>query len=111
MNLYMKYIYPKIVYMILNHQEIKDCRMKKLRQIKKDDKVLEIGFGDGQNLTFYPKGLKQIDAIDINNIFKNNKISPIKVNFITASASNLPYKDNTFDYVVSFFTLCSNKRD
>lgn len=109
MNFYMKYIYPKIVYMILNHKEIYDCRTKKLNQIKKNDRVLEIGFGDGQNLRFYPRCVEQIDAIDINDIFKTNKSNHIKVNFSQASASKLPYNDNTYDYVISCFTLCSIK--
>jgi ubiquinone/menaquinone biosynthesis C-methylase UbiE len=105
----MKYIYPKIVYMILNHKEINNCRVEKLSGIKKNDKILEIGFGDGQNLRFYPKCVKQIDAIDINNIYKTNKSSDIAVNFCKASASKLPYENNTYDYVVSCFTLCSIK--
>jgi ubiquinone/menaquinone biosynthesis C-methylase UbiE len=105
----MKNIYPIIVYMILNHKEINDCRKAKLNEIKKNDKILEIGFGDGQNLKFYPKCVKQIDAIDINNIFKTNKSNDIVVNFHKASASKLPYESNKYDYVVSCFTLCSIK--
>ena len=79
MSLYMKYIYPKIVNKILNHQELKDYRTEKLSVIKEKDKVLEVGFGDGQNLNFYPKSIKQLDAIDINDIYKP-KNNDIKVN-------------------------------
>lgn len=108
MNIYMKYIYPKIVNKILNHQELKDYRTEKFGIINEQDKVLEIGFGDGQNLNFYPKSIKQLDAIDINNIYKP-KNNNIKVNFSKASASNLPFSDNTYDYVITCFTLCSVK--
>lgn len=107
-NFYMKYIYPIIVGRILNHKELKDHRIKKLDVINEKDKVLEIGFGDGQNLNYYPKHVKEIDAIDINSIHRE-KSKNIKVNFSKSSAENLPFNNNTYDYVISCFTLCSIK--
>ena len=75
-------------------------------------KVLEIGFGSGLNLPFYPENIKTIVTVDLNS--KINKLakkriqsSNITVDCRVLDGENLPMADNTFDSVVSTFTLCS----
>jgi ubiquinone/menaquinone biosynthesis C-methylase UbiE len=74
--------------------------------------VLEIGFGTGLNLAYYPERVQKITTIDpnlgVNKLAKkriNN--SEISVNNLTLSGENLPMEDQSFDSVVSTWTLCS----
>jgi len=75
-------------------------------------KVLEIGVGTGKNLPYYDYSKVDLTAIDISqgmllyaeNLAKKNNY-PVKLKL--ASAQKLPFKDNTFDYIVCTFVLCS----
>lgn len=74
--------------------------------------VLEIGFGTGANLPFYPSYTQRITAIDphpgmlslARAYVGKGKIS---VHLILASAEWLPFPPASFDTVVSTMTLCS----
>lgn len=74
--------------------------------------VLEIGFGTGLNLSYYPEDIHKIIAIDANpgvNALAQKRIqaSSITVDNRVLNGENLPMVDNTFDSVVSTWTLCS----
>lgn len=75
-------------------------------------KVLEIGVGTGKNLPYYNYSKVDLTAIDLSSgmlkqamdlVKKNNY--PVKLKL--ASAQKLPFKANTFDYIVCTFVLCS----
>ncbi|WP_220464019.1 class I SAM-dependent methyltransferase [Adhaeribacter radiodurans] len=75
-------------------------------------KILEIGFGSGLNLPFYPANIKEINIVEVNDGMKNlaqKNIaqSSIQVNYHTINAEQLPFPDATFDTIVSAWTLCS----
>lgn len=83
-------------------------RLRKKVVSKAKGHVLEIGFGTGANTKFYQKNqIDSLSAIDIKytdatlNKFKN------ELTLIEAGAEDLPFKDNTFDTVVSTIALCS----
>ncbi len=75
-------------------------------------KILEIGVGTGKNLSYYNKEAKVI-GIDLSpgmlskaeERLKQNKNKNIKL--IEMDAQNLKFKDNSFDYVICTFVLCS----
>jgi len=74
--------------------------------------VLEIGFGTGINLSYYPEHLQQLVTVDANpgmNALAQKRIesSNIRVDNRVLNGENLPMADNTFDSVVSTWTLCS----
>ncbi len=76
--------------------------------------VLEIGFGTGLNLPFYPEAVTHLTTVD-----SNPGASAIAVRRIqntprhfgieskTLSGESLPLADQSFDCVVSTWTLCS----
>jgi ubiquinone/menaquinone biosynthesis C-methylase UbiE len=74
--------------------------------------ILEVGFGSGLNLQYYPNHVQEITIID-NNAghlpIANQRIvaSKIKINCKILSAEQLPFEDNTFDTVLSTYTMCS----
>lgn len=74
--------------------------------------VLEIGFGTGLNLPHYPEPIQKLTAIDPNsgmNALARKRIqsSRIIVANRVLNGENLPMDDNSFDSVVSTWTLCS----
>ncbi|MGB8700291.1 MAG: class I SAM-dependent methyltransferase [Thermosynechococcaceae cyanobacterium] len=74
--------------------------------------ILEIGFGTGLNLPFYPTAVHKLTTVDVNpgmNVLAQRRIlaSAIKVEQRVLNGEQLPMADNTFDHVVSTWTLCS----
>lgn len=74
--------------------------------------VLEIGFGSGTNLPFYPQDIEQLYALepsqDMFNCAKENIAhSKIKIVHLPNSAEQIPLKNETVDYVVSTWTMCT----
>ena len=74
--------------------------------------VLEIGFGTGLNLPFYPEDVRKITTVDPNVGMhslarKRIKQTGIEVDQRVLSGERPPFDDDTFDCVVSTFTLCS----
>jgi ubiquinone/menaquinone biosynthesis C-methylase UbiE len=76
--------------------------------------VLEIGFGTGLNLPFYPQTITKLTTIDSNPgaaaiAAKRIQTTPphFEIESKTLSGESLPMPDLTFDCVVSTWTLCS----
>ncbi len=75
-------------------------------------KVLELGFGTGLNLPYYPQNIDTVVAVDVSpNVYKlarkRIQSSNITIDNRVLNGENLPMEDHTFDSVVSTFTLCS----
>lgn len=75
-------------------------------------KVLELGFGSGLNLPFYPPTIHEIHALEVNKGMqplarKNINRTSLPVHYHSLDAEQLPFPDNFFDTVVSTWTLCS----
>ncbi|WP_440945289.1 class I SAM-dependent methyltransferase [Methanosarcina sp. T3] len=72
--------------------------------------VLEVGVWTGRNLKYYPEGA-QVTGIDISEgmLEKAREKSRGRQNItlLHMDAENMGFPDNTFDYVVTTFVLCS----
>lgn len=73
--------------------------------------VLEVAVGTGKNLAYYPRD-GRIIALDLSSemlkVARNRaaKLS-MPVSFLVADAESLPFRDNTFDTVVSSLSTCT----
>jgi ubiquinone/menaquinone biosynthesis C-methylase UbiE len=110
MGLYGNVIFPRILNAFMSTGQFKKQRSKLLSTVSGD--ILEIGFGTGLNLEFYPDHVRKITAIDPNagmgSVAKRNiEKSGIEVESRVLSSENLPIEDNSFDSVVCTWTLCS----
>lgn len=75
-------------------------------KIKQTDKVLELGVGNGEFISFLSKFTTHVHGIDINPEAVNTaKLKNPNAQILVATAENLPYADETFDRVVSVHTL------
>lgn len=75
------------------------------KHIKKHAKVLEVGCGDGRSLTYIKDITKNIVGIDINKKAINyaKKILP-ELKFQVADGKDLPFEENSFDFVICMTT-------
>jgi ubiquinone/menaquinone biosynthesis C-methylase UbiE len=76
--------------------------------------VLEIGFGTGLNLPFYPQTVTKLTTVDNNPgaaAIAQRRIQKtphrFEIESKTLSGESLPMADQSFDCVVSTWTLCS----
>jgi ubiquinone/menaquinone biosynthesis C-methylase UbiE len=111
MNIYSQLIFPNLIDRVMSGQSFSDYRKAVLADAVGE--VLEIGFGTGLNLAYYPQdSVQKITTVDVNagmNKLARTRIakSQIPVEIQTLNGENLPMADNTFDTVVSTWTLCS----
>jgi len=63
--------------------------------------VLDVGCGRGDPTKMLSGKCDYIIGVDVSNVFDRSKISA-NLDFLQADALNLPFKDESFDAVVSF---------
>jgi ubiquinone/menaquinone biosynthesis C-methylase UbiE len=107
---YSQVIFPRLCDFLLRRPFLAEYRRQLLANARGN--ILEIGFGTGLNLPFYPGHIHQITIADPNvgmNRLAQKRITQttIEVDQRTVSGERLPFGENSFDSVVSTFTLCS----
>ena len=110
MGFYSQRILPYLLDWSLSDPTMAQYRREVLANVTGE--VLEIGFGTGLNLSYYPESIDKLVAIDANpgvHTLARKRIqkSHITVDNRVLNGENLPMADNTFDSVVSTWTLCS----
>jgi len=110
MGFYSERIFPYLMDWSMSSPNLIEYRQTTLANVNGD--VLEIGFGTGLNLSYYPEAIHKIVTIDANPAVdrlarKRIQMSPITVDNRILNGEHLPMADGTFDSVVSTFTLCS----
>lgn len=107
---YSQRIFPYLLDRVMSDPTFAQYRQQVLADVQGD--VLEIGFGTGLNLSYYPAHIEQIVAIDANPgvhalAQKRVQHSSITVDHRVLNGERLPMPDHSFDSVVSTWTLCS----
>lgn len=110
MGLYSRVIFPRFMTMAMSSGQMKKIRSQVLPNASGN--ILEIGFGTGLNLEFYPPEVKTITTVDPNPGMstlaeRNIAASNMEVRRELARAEALPMADESFDTVVCTWTLCS----
>ena len=110
MSFYHHYIFPHLLDLAMSSKAFRKPRARTLAPAH--GRILEIGFGTGMNLKYYPDTVRRIEAIDPDldlDRFSQPRIeaSRIDVDFHHLDAEHLPFEAERFDTVVSTLTLCS----
>ncbi len=97
MGFYSDFIFPWGIDLMMSGSPFSEYRKELLQDISGD--VLEIGFGTGLNLAYYPETVKKLTVIDPNkgmNRYAKKRIesSVIPVENKVLGGENLPMKDN-----------------
>ena len=111
MGLYSKYIFSRILDWSLATPVVVEQRRLTLAPARGE--TLEIGFGTGLNLAYYPQEVTKITVLDSERMLARrvaNRIaaSKIPISQVQLDASHrLPFEDSSFDTLVTTLTLCS----
>ena len=109
-SFYEKRILPYLLNVFMNTKGTREQRTRSLAGVK--GTVLEVGFGSGLNLPYYPQTVTKVVGVDPSHTSphlarKRIAASSFPVEFVGLSAEKLPVVDASFDSVVSTFTLCT----
>jgi ubiquinone/menaquinone biosynthesis C-methylase UbiE len=103
-------IFPRLCDLVMSNPFVARHRQKLLTEAHGE--VLEIGFGTGLNLPYYPDQIRKLTTVDPNPGMyriaqRRIQQSSIEIEQRVCSGERLPFEDNHFDCAVSTFTLCS----
>lgn len=111
MGLYAKYVFPRLLEWTLGSEAMGNYRRRALEPAAGD--TLEIGFGTGLNLPYYPPTVTRLTVIDSESMLRNlverriaASLIPV-VNMQLDAQGRLPFGNGIFDSVVTTLTLCS----
>jgi ubiquinone/menaquinone biosynthesis C-methylase UbiE len=110
MGIYASYVLPR-----LTHQSMRQAQLRAYRERVAGGatgRVLEIGFGSGLNLPYYPEAVDEIIGVEPSSgmlaLAKRAIAScPHKVTLLARSADDLPLDDRSVDTIVVTWSLCS----
>lgn len=109
-GLYSRVIFPRLCDFSLDRPLVAKHRRELLSGASGE--VLEVGFGTGLNLPHYPTHVRRITTVDPNpgmhcKAEKRIEQTGFEVDQRLVSGEELPFPSDTFDTVVTTFTVCS----
>ncbi len=110
-NWYDRHLLPYLLDLACGIKPIRKQRQKVIPLAQ--GRVLEVGMGTGLNLPFYDRSrVKAIVGVDpalrMHRLaLERSKLAGIDVQLVGLSAEKLPVEDDSFDTVVSTYTLCT----
>lgn len=110
MGWYQRWVLPRLLDWSLSGEPYTTYRKQLLSAVS--GQVLEIGFGTGLNLAYYPDTVSSLTVIDPNPgmaVIAHPRLQATSLPIVSQSlrGESLPMADNMFDWVVSTWTLCS----
>jgi ubiquinone/menaquinone biosynthesis C-methylase UbiE len=109
-GLYADQILPRGINLVMRQGEFAGPRARVAAGL--DGEVLEIGFGSGLNIPYYPAGLKRVQAVDPAGVGRKLAAgrvaaSAVPIEYVGSDAEALPVADASVDHVLSTWTLCT----
>ena len=110
MGLYAEQILPRIVDVACNMKEAHPQRRRVCEKLAGD--VIEIGFGSGLNVPYYPTAVTEVTAVEPADLSwklagKRLRETSIPVQRAGLDAQTLPFPDDRFDAALSTWTMCT----
>jgi ubiquinone/menaquinone biosynthesis C-methylase UbiE len=110
MGLYGDQILPRAIDLALRGGEFARLRARVAAGLA--GQVLEVGFGSGLNIPYYPASLERVQAVDPAAVgrklaTKRAAACPVPIDHIGTDAQTLPTDDASVDSVLSTWTLCT----
>jgi ubiquinone/menaquinone biosynthesis C-methylase UbiE len=109
-GVYGEQVLPRIVNVVCNLKESVPQRRRACAGLAGE--VLEIGFGSGLNIPYYPPGVSEVFAIEPADVAwklarKRVDATPIPIHRAGLDGQALPFPDNRFDAALSTWTMCT----
>jgi len=110
MGVYGDHILPRIIDVACNMKVARDQRRRVCAGLRGE--VVEIGFGSGLNVPFYPAAVERVSAVEPADVAwklagKRLDASSIPVVRSGLDGQSLPFPDHSFDSALSTWTMCT----
>jgi ubiquinone/menaquinone biosynthesis C-methylase UbiE len=110
MGLYADHVLPRIVNCVCGLKQVAPLRQRVCEGL--EGEVVEIGFGSGHNVPFYPEAVTRVAAIEPADLGwklaeKRLRETRIPVQRSGLDGQSLPFDDDSFDAALSTWTMCT----
>jgi ubiquinone/menaquinone biosynthesis C-methylase UbiE len=110
MGLYGEQVLPRIINVACGLKGAAPLRHRVCEGLQGD--VVEIGFGSGLNVPFYPEAVKRVAAVEPADVGwklaeKRLRATSVPVERSGLDGQSLPFADNSYDSALSTWTLCT----
>ena len=110
MGVYGERVLPRIINLVGGMKAIEPVRRRVCEGLAGD--VVEIGFGSGLNIPFYPAAVTRVDAVEPADLAwkladKRVTTTSIPVQRSGLDGQSLPFADDSYDAALSTLTLCT----
>lgn len=110
MGLYRDQFLPRFTDKVMDRQDLAPIRSRVCDGLSGE--VLEIGFGSGLNVPFYPSAVSRVRAVDpatAGRRLASRRVaaSRVPVEYLGLDGQDLPLDTGSVDHVVSTWTLCT----
>ncbi|MEY9969130.1 ubiquinone/menaquinone biosynthesis C-methylase UbiE [Streptacidiphilus sp. MAP12-16] len=110
MGVYAERIVPRIINSVCGIAAVEPLRRRVCEGLSGE--VVEIGFGSGHNVPFYPLTVTRVAAVEPSDLgwrLAGERVSAAStpVERVGLDGQSLPFADNTFDAALSTWTLCT----
>jgi ubiquinone/menaquinone biosynthesis C-methylase UbiE len=110
MGLYGEQVLPRIINVACGLKGAEPLRRRVCDGLEGD--VVEIGFGSGLNVPYYPEAVKRVAAVEPADVGwklaeKRLRATRVPVERSGLDGQSLPFADNSFDAALSTWTLCT----
>ena len=110
MGVYGEQILPRIINVACGLKAVEPLRRRVCEGLEGD--VVEIGFGSGLNVPFYPERVARVAAVEPADVgwklaAKRLRATSVPVQRSGLDGESLPFEDDSYDSALSTWTLCT----
>ena len=110
MGLYSEHVLPRVIDVVGSGKKVDPLRRRVCAGLAGD--VVEIGFGSGPNVSFYPSAVTRVDAVEPSDVGwklagKRLGAAKVPVRRSGLDGQSLPFADASHDTALSTWTLCT----
>lgn len=107
---YREQVLPRVVDVVLSGRELSRARTRVASAL--EGEVVEVGFGSGRNVPYYPPAVTRVRAVDPATAgrtlaAKRVAASRVPVEYVGLDGQELPLEDGSVDHVLTTWTLCT----
>jgi SAM-dependent methyltransferase len=109
-SFYSDQVLPRITNVVLSNREFGKVRRRVASGLSGE--VLEVGFGSGLNVPYYPANTTKVFAVDPSTVgrklaAKRLATSPVPVEFVGLDGEELPLETESVDHILITWTMCT----
>jgi ubiquinone/menaquinone biosynthesis C-methylase UbiE len=110
MGIYAEQVLPRMINTLCGMKNVEPLRRRVCADLHGD--VVEIGFGSGHNVPFYPSSVTSVAAVEPADVgwklaHKRLAAATVPVQRIGLDGQSLPLRDDSYDCVLSTWTMCT----